>query len=136
VLEFDGGSFINHDLITVISKHGTTTTLQDDSYEAYLDELTSDLHGFDYNQKINSITSTLFNEVYKNYYTIPVNGSLPHISLQQATKNYIKYLLSWMGIRPTEIDEAQILHNVRIESHRWLVQRALRQQLYKSESGS
>ncbi len=76
-----------------------------------------------YSQAVDKMVERLWRERYSNYYRNAVNGVDGCSGIIRTAKLLVKRLLV-----PSRLvnDEPLLLHNLSIESHRWLVERALR----------
>jgi len=87
-----------------------------------LDKLNNLLEG-NYLENINKISIDLFYERYLRYYESALNCFSVNTSLKQKVKYVIKYFLFPKTISANNM--LLLLHNIRIDSHRLIVQRAL-----------
>jgi poly-gamma-glutamate synthesis protein (capsule biosynthesis protein) len=87
-----------------------------------LDKLNSLLER-NYQASINKISIDLFYERYLPYYKSALNCLSVNASLKQKVKYIIKYFLCTETINANNM--LLLLHNIRIDSHRFIVQRAL-----------
>lgn len=121
-MEFEITKLIKYEIIPIQRIKGITDLYVDSEFENYLTHLCNKLQSKDYLSEMNSISIQLWNERYKNYY----NGFITEIaskkSLLKITKIFFRRLLL-KGYSENQF--LLLLHNIRIESHRWLVQRAL-----------
>lgn len=81
-----------------------------------------------YAKEIERICADSWHRIYSGYYEIAINGIGTTPSLMKVLK-MAKRMLKKL-IRPTKQNshgnELMLIHNIRIESHRWVVDRALR----------
>lgn len=96
---------------------------KDKDFKEYTSRLCRTLQEADYEQKVNEIAITLWNKRYRRHYENAING-VSKFNFVHLLK-FIKRLF----IRKGE-NIPLLLHNTRIESHNWIVTRALNQ-LYK-----
>ena len=75
-----------------------------------------------YTDTINKLAQTLWQQYYRSYYDYALKGIHTKVSFGQVLKTFIKRLFLK---KHAELDSALLLHNIRIESHRWIVERVL-----------
>lgn len=97
------------------------TTIQEwkgKDFQEYISSLCHILQENDYEQKVNEIAIILWNKVYRRHYENAINGV--------SSFNFV-YLLKFIKRLLTKKGEniPLLLHNTRIESHHWIVTRAL-----------
>jgi hypothetical protein len=119
-LTFDGSSLSEFQIIPIERSNGIVRICTDKSYSLYLQELAALLESNRYAELVNQIVLSLWNERYKSYYKTALN-SVEDLSWKRILKILLKFLL----IRKNRNDYLLLLHNIRIESHRWTVERAL-----------
>lgn len=103
-----------------------TTMVHESETNFKITELNESLN-HDYERRINSICLRLYNEIYKGYYEFAI-GKYTNTSL----KSYIINCLSRINPQRTLRERSLLLlHNIRIESHRFVTQRALAQIIEK-----
>ena len=72
----------------------------------------------------NSISDKLWKEYYQSYYKL-YNGQLvSDASYPVLIKAIIKKMLRYKKLSPV-FDDTMLLHNIQIETHRWIVERYL-----------
>jgi poly-gamma-glutamate synthesis protein (capsule biosynthesis protein) len=85
-----------------------------------------------YIETMNEIAEKLWNKYYKNYYIRairPGNVDINNLSLKRILIHFLKRVINktrlgnWKVL--TETDNTMLLHNIQIESHRWIVERYL-----------
>ncbi|HMN23756.1 MAG: CapA family protein [Ignavibacteriaceae bacterium] len=121
-MEFESTKLIKYDIIPIQRIKGITDLYVDSEFENYLTHLYNKLQSKDYLSEMNSISIQLWNERYKNYYNGFITEIASEKSLLKITKIFFRRLL-FKGYSENQF--LLLLHNIRIESHRWLVQRAL-----------
>ena len=84
-----------------------------------IDDLNNLLYN-DYLKKNNDISIKLFNKYYYNYFESALGKPPSNSSFAYKIKHFIKILLG----RDVK-NNILLLHNIKIDSHRFLVQRAL-----------
>lgn len=102
-----------------IQRSGTTIQKWEcEDFQKYTSNLCHALQEADYEKKINEIAIILWKKVYRRHYENAINGvsSLNFIHLLK----FIKRLFTQKGE-----NIPLLLHNTRIESHHWIVTRAL-----------
>ncbi len=86
----------------------------------------------EYFSEINSICEEFWEEVYSGYYESAMTGlgSTPNFL---AVRRIARRLLGFIVRRRwnNEANELMLIHNIRIESHRWVVERALSNRVLK-----
>lgn len=85
--------------------------------------LLNDMLGVDYQEKNEKMCLELFHKYYYSYYESAV-GSLPR---NATARKIVGYLIGRLLFRKENMDNKNLLllHNIRIDSHRFVVQRAL-----------
>jgi len=85
-----------------------------------------------YTKTMNDIAEKLWNSNYKNYYfraLRPDKTYINNLSLKQIIKYSLIRIISKIRLGKwqvsPEIDNSMLLHNIQIESHRWIVERYL-----------
>lgn len=85
-----------------------------------------------YFAEINSICQEFWEDVYSGYYELAMTGfgTTPNF---RAVRRIARRLLGFIGRWRwnNEANELMLIHNIRIESHRWVVERALSNRLLK-----
>lgn len=104
-------------------KESTIQEWKGEEFVNYTSYLCHILQEADYEEKINELAIALWNKVYKRHYENAING-VSGFNLMHLLK-FIKRLFTRKGE-----NIPLLLHNIRIESHHWIVTRALNQ-LYK-----
>ncbi len=79
-----------------------------------------------YSENISIAVSLLWDKYYKSYYEIAVNAVSSESSFKEFMIHVAKRLFSKGKLEP---NLSFLLHNIRIESHRWVVERALSQKV-------
>lgn len=100
-------------------------TLESEEFSKYLSHLCDSLTEPVYTALINKIAVDLWNRHYRRHYENAING-VSRFNITHLLK-FIKRLLSGKGM-----NIPVLIHNTRIESHYWIVRRALNQ-LYIKE---
>ncbi len=122
VLEFEKGKEIKFDIIYHKMKDGKTCVVSKKNVNFDIDYLNSLLEN-DYEKLNNKISLELFYKYYYNYYKIAL-GVLPENStFLQKIKHIVEKL--FLKKRNSNKMNLMLLHNIRIDSHRFIVQRAL-----------
>lgn len=122
ILEFRKEGKISFELVYHKKIAGQTSLVRQDEVDFSLDLLNKML-GQEYEKNNNEICLKLFREYYYGYYQDAVKISLKNTNFI----NIIKYLIKRFVFKRQNIDNKNLLllHNIRIESHRFVVQRAL-----------
>ena len=119
VLEFEKKGLKHYEIIYHKKIKGQTRRVKKGKVNFCIDDLNSLLYN-DYIKKNNEVSIKLFNKYYYNYYEFAL-GKLPsNSSFAFKIKYFIKILLG----RDVK-NNILLLHNIKIDSHRFLVQRAL-----------
>ena len=86
----------------------------------------------EYFSEINSICEEFWKNVYSGYYESALNG-LGTTPKLLAARRIARRLLGLIVRRQwnNELNELMLIHNIRIESHRWVVERALSNRVLK-----
>lgn len=117
----------NFEVIPIIKKDNIVHILKDASYDKHLEYLCDILNSPDYIDNVNKICLELWDKRYKKYYIEAMGWSYFKFSwkdILSVIKN--KVFNKKFPIQPAfSFDISYILHNIRIESHRWAVIRAL-----------
>lgn len=92
----------------------------DKSYTLYLQGLSDLISSDKYYETVNSVVLSLWEDRYKPYYKTALN-SVEGLPWQIMFKKFIKSFFS----KKNKGNYLFLLHNLRIESHRWTVERAL-----------
>jgi hypothetical protein len=116
---------LNHPIeyhVIPIERKGTKVGIcQDEEFRYHLDKLCHLLDSSEYITYANKQALLLWNERYKKYYINALNGTYPN--------NFFRAFLRacLMPLKPKRQMERHLLllHNIRIESHRWTTERAL-----------
>lgn len=122
VLELEKKGIKGFQIIYHKKVNGKTSLASQEDVSFSLSELNSLLEE-GYNKLNNEIAIKLFSDYYKGYYQIAMG--IPN-SKNELLK-IIKYLILKLLYRNRDIDKRNLmlLHNIRIDSHRFVVQRAL-----------
>ena len=97
-----------------------------DDFLSHLKHLNTILDEPVYSENISTIVSSMWDKYYKSYYETAVNGISPESSLKKLLRYNVKRLFYKEKLKP---NLSFLLHNIRIESHRWVVERALSQKV-------
>lgn len=85
-----------------------------------------------YLDDINSICEQSWSNIYSKYYESALTGLGAKPTYSSVYKFFKKILWTLLRIKKSEqINNLMLLHNIRIESHRWVVERALSKKLFK-----
>lgn len=123
-------SISNFNIIPTENKDGQVIVNDDPLYNEHLNHLCSILTEPGYSQMANNICKELWENRYKKYYIEAMGWTYFKFTWKDILA-VIKNKLQGKDfpLRPTySFDQSMILHNIRVESHRWAVQRALSQQ--------
>jgi uncharacterized metal-binding protein len=78
---------------------------------------------FELEKKANILANELWNRYYKSYYLCLVPST--NISFRKMVKDIIKRFIHREKNSEHSLNETMLLHNIQIETHRWLVERYL-----------
>jgi len=125
VLEFETDGLKDYKIIYHKKINGQTCKVSQSEVSFSLDKLNS-LLTCQYEERNNEVSLKLFNEYYYGYYETAV-GALPEkFSIIQLIKFLIKTLFFKNRVnRVISNKNLLLLHNIRIDTHRFVVQRAL-----------
>jgi poly-gamma-glutamate synthesis protein (capsule biosynthesis protein) len=119
-LYFDGKTFKSFQVIPIERTRDGVDICKEEEYLKHLNYLCSILETTVYTHKANQQAIFLWNDRYKAYYQLSVNGISNESSLTITAKTFIKWLL-----QRNKTNNLLLLHNIKIESHRYTVERAL-----------
>jgi poly-gamma-glutamate synthesis protein (capsule biosynthesis protein) len=122
ILEFDKHREITFEIVYHKKINGQTC-LVDKSDVGFDLEYLNSLLGDRYDELNNEISLKLFNKYYYSYYERALCGMYKNMSILGKIKGIIKKML--FENRDTNDRNLLLLHNIRIDSHRFVVQRAL-----------
>ncbi len=122
LLHFEKSGIPKYQIIYHKKIDGITSLVEKKEVSFDLDLLNS-LLGSGYEKLNNDISVKLFNKYYYNYYETALGGLSQNSQLSVKVKWLIKLL--FFPKRGLENRDLLLLHNIRIDSHRFLVQRAL-----------
>jgi poly-gamma-glutamate synthesis protein (capsule biosynthesis protein) len=129
-LTFNNADFESFDVIPIRRIYGKNpdgeiAINQDEHFQKHLNNINSLLQEPAYSKTIDDIAIKLWNEYYRNYYDIALRGIHGSVGFNSVVKRFIKRILSK---KSADLNSALLLHNIRIESHRWIVERVLEMQ--------
>jgi poly-gamma-glutamate synthesis protein (capsule biosynthesis protein) len=87
-----------------------------------------------YQDKIDKIAEELWHQIYINYYLWYNKMDITKMKLKDIVKYLLKKLLKKDIANANIINETLLLHNIQIETHRWIVERYLYNQNKKSNA--
>jgi len=120
ILEFSKNGLKDFQIIKHKKINGKVYKIKDDEASFCLENLNNLLMD-NYEERNNEICLKLFERYYYDYYKIAI-GKLPeNISFREKLKYIIKVLLG-----KNSDNKLLLLHNIKIDSHRFIVQRALK----------
>lgn len=120
-LHFNGNELLETRIIPVIRKAQVVYLQSQEISNALLNRLGKDLLDSAYEEKINAYCVRLWKERYKPYYEYALSSVSPGTSL----KRVLRLLIDWVLNKSSSYKNLLLLHNLKIESHRYCVQRAL-----------
>jgi poly-gamma-glutamate synthesis protein (capsule biosynthesis protein) len=115
-LELKESNNIRVEVIPIEMSNNIVKVVDDNDF---INKLNRGLNSEEYYSKINEQCVTLWEERYKKYYF----SSLNKLNVQMGIRYNIKKLLQFFLNK--EIDDTLLLHNLKIESHRFAVERYL-----------
>ncbi|EKE03577.1 MAG: poly-gamma-glutamate biosynthesis protein [uncultured bacterium] len=134
-LSFNGAELEEFEIIATQRDSLQVIVCKDEKYEQYLQKLSTMLDSEIYPELVNKQTVNLWNNHY-NYLHMQTVNTFPRHGKFKKVWNLIGRLLTKLKI----IDNLALLHNIRTESHRWSIQRALslleEGEVYKEEKHS
>ena len=116
---------LTYECIGIERKDDKVDILESEEFSKYLSHLCDSLAEPVYTALMNKIAIVLWNRHYRRHYENSING-VSRFNILHLLK-FIKRLLSGKGM-----NIPVLIHNIRIESHYWIVRRALNQ-LYIKE---
>lgn len=122
ILEFQKDKEINLEIVYHKKIDGQTCLVDNDEVNFNMNDLCTIL-GDEYERKNDEISIQLFNKYYYSYYESALGIMPENAKMLSKIKWLIKKLL--FPKRGVEGRHLMLLHNIRIDSHRFLVQRAL-----------
>lgn len=108
------------DVIPITRRGNSIDVSSDNGFVSYLRSISKDIIGNRYEYLINNLSNKLWEERYKNFYLIAMN----RISFDSPLRNNLKILKELIQNRA--INRGFLLHNISIESHRYVVERYLK----------
>jgi len=114
---------IDFSIIPIEKRGNTVELLQDPEYLEYLNNLNQRLISDDYYYEVDKIAKNLWDTVYRDYYYSATNK----LSFSRGVKTNLYCLLK--RLKGESVNELFLLHNLRKESHRYVVERYLRTRL-------
>jgi poly-gamma-glutamate capsule biosynthesis protein CapA/YwtB (metallophosphatase superfamily) len=124
-LAFDDAKFTGFTVIPIKKSAGKIELNEDKFFAQHLDNINKQLQEPVYSKTVNDTVSSLWEKYYRSYYDMSLQGIHARVPLTKAFKTFVKRLFFKNKI---ELNSALLLHNIRIESHRWVVERALAMQ--------
>lgn len=120
ILDIKKGGIIKCETIPTIYEKGRIILGDIDQHSKWLREQEEILLDQEkYSKRIDCFCERAFDEVYSNYYDI--SRGLHLYRFRSKLSTYVKFLI---GKRV--IDDVMLYHNIEIETHRWVVSRAIR----------
>ncbi|MDP3402813.1 MAG: CapA family protein, partial [bacterium] len=119
-LEFEGARLVSVTPLPVESIDSVVRMQESGALLERLALLSNQLQSPSYMEAVNVHVLRLWHTVYKAYYVNAFNTLDPSRPLLQNVKAVIKFLLG-----RTKVDSAMLVHNMKIESHRFAILRAL-----------
>ncbi|MGN6417403.1 MAG: CapA family protein [Pseudobacter sp.] len=125
-LEYEDASLVNVKVLALERKGSQLHLSNDAAFQQYLVQLNTLLEEPAYSTALRSAALQLWDSYYRNYYNIALQGINETVSLTESIKRFVKRLLF---AKKAGVNHELLLHNIRIESHRWLVEKALEEKL-------
>lgn len=125
-LVFEGSSLVRVDILPIRWTDAGVDISPDQEDAAELERLRCALDEPAYGKYVNAMADRLWRDRYRHYYLQAANGIDADTGMARLAKILLKKLVV---PKRSGMDEALLLHNLGIESHRWLVERALRRSL-------
>lgn len=122
ILEFDENKPISFEIIYHKKINRKTCMVHPNQVDFDVERLCQ-LIDYEYNARNNQISLELFADYYYEYYRTAAGAMPDKISLLNKIKWIIRKLIFYK--KNKESQHLMLLHNIRIDSHRFLVQRAL-----------
>jgi len=94
----------------------------DQHFQSHLEKLNKVLEEPLYSDEIDKLARILWEQYYKDYYNLALHSINSTVELKTVTKTFIKRLFFK---KRADINYPLLLHNIRIESHRWIVEHVL-----------
>ncbi|UCD37169.1 MAG: CapA family protein, partial [Fidelibacterota bacterium] len=121
-LTYDGGVFSSIQFYPVVQKNGIVEIDQQNNAELEIERLSGLLSpSEEYENSVNHMSVKLWQSIYKEYYKQAAGAMYGKKFLRSLARITRNLLSSQARIR----NDLLLLHNIRIESHRWCVERAL-----------
>jgi poly-gamma-glutamate synthesis protein (capsule biosynthesis protein) len=121
-LIFEEKDLVNFEVIGIEKTKQGVTINREETFKIHLKHLNDALEEPIYSDKIQELATLLWNQYYRSYYDMALQGINSDVSLRKVMSTFIKRLLFRNKV---QINTALLLHNIRIESHRWIVERVL-----------
>jgi len=116
---------ISSKIIPIFRNRENIGTIKDKSYEYYLENLSKRIISKDYMEEVNNISKKLWADRYNYYYSSACNG----LSINSKFKSGIRIIRNLLF--GNDFDKVLLVHNLKIESHRYIVERYLNMILNK-----
>jgi len=121
-LTFEHKKLINFEVIAIEKTKNGIVVNKEEQYRLHLEGLNKELAEPVYSARVKELALSLWNQYYRSYYNMALQGINGEVGLKTVFITFIKRILFR---RKTGISTSLLLHNIRIESHRWIVERAL-----------
>jgi hypothetical protein len=118
---------LSFEIIPIIRTGNIISLYKDKSFMEYLISLSEMVLAKDYTKKINDLSKQLWQERYLDFYASATNSISKGVSYNSKLKS-LKRLVFGKGF-----DKDMILHNIGIESHRYIVERYLKLRWMENE---
>jgi len=122
ILDFKRNQSVDHKIIYHKKINGQTCLVDEKEVSFDLNALCDILHS-KYNDSNNAISLKLFNQYYYNYYEQALESMPVNTNILKKIKWLVKRFL--FSKDATDNKNLLLLHNIRIDTHRFVVQRAL-----------
>lgn len=124
VLNFEKGNKVGYELIFHKKINGKTTLIEEKEASFDMSYLCKIL-GSEYEVKNNNISLELFHKYYYGYYESAMGIIPKNAPLLYKIISILRKVFFFIKVKDKERGYLLLLHNIRIDSHRFLVQRAL-----------
>ena len=120
-ISFAGSQIRSYKVIPIIKDNRKLKILQDMQFEKHLKRINEMLLDDSYMSHVEKLVKDLWKDRYKYYYLSATNG----IDSERFYTNVFRLLFRKLVGKGSEINSSLLLHNLRIESHRYTVVRYL-----------
>ncbi|PVY39033.1 CapA family protein [Pontibacter virosus] len=115
------------EVIPIVKKGNQILLNQDNEFIDHLSHITGILDSANYSMLANEEALKLWETVYSHYYSFASNG----VARSDSAYSLLKVIYRWLFKKNRTQQHLFLLHNLKIESHRFAVERALQQMIDK-----